>query len=45
MAASRICTRSSLGRYDDVPMDVIAILIAVAMFAVLLAMVYGIERI
>lgn len=45
MPVPRFCMPSSLRGAQDVAMDVVAILIGIAMFAVLLAIVYGIERI
>lgn len=45
MVARRICTPSSRGVTEHPDMDVVSVLLAVAMFAVMFAIVAGIERI
>lgn len=45
MRAGCIVMHPSRVSHHDVPMDVVAIVIGVAMFAILLAMVAGIDRI
>ena len=45
MARSDFCTGSSYRASQDADMDVIAILLGVLMFAVLVALIYGIDAI
>jgi hypothetical protein len=45
MRAARFVMRPLRPTHHDVPMDVVAIVIGIAMFAILLAMVAGIDKI
>jgi hypothetical protein len=45
MPAPRFCTRASRAATEHVYMDIVAVLLGVLMFAILLALVAGIERI
>ena len=39
------CTRRVRDRRDDGAMDIVAVLLGIIMFAALIALIYGIERI
>jgi hypothetical protein len=45
MPQGRFCTGPSRRRGDHLVMDIVAVLLGVLMFAVLIAVIYGIDRI
>jgi hypothetical protein len=45
MPRRRFCILASFSSGEDSRMDVVAVLLGIVMFALLLALVYGIERI
>jgi hypothetical protein len=45
MATRKFCTRASCAASQDEPMDVISIALGVLMFALLFALIYGIDAI